>query len=190
LPEAPVAENRTQWLLGAVVLLAAIRFGLVPWVESQAEQRDRLQMLTQRLDRSEGVVANREAIVAARERLAKEAEGYRERFSRFATTDEFRLVTQQRFTGLMQANGANVRVFDWVLDGDVPDSGLSYGRARVTLEGPFRDVVRAHAELEAVMRAGAIREFTVTARAPSPEPGDTLVEGLMLVDLYYRKVAP
>jgi hypothetical protein len=185
-----VAENRTQLLIGAVVVLAAVRFGLVPWAESQVEQRDRLQMLTQRLDRSEGVVANRDAILAAREKLAKDAEGYRERFTRAASTDEFRLVTQQRFSGLMQANGANVRVFDWVLDGDVPESGLSYGRARVTLEGPFRDVVRAHTELEAVMRAGAIREFTVTARAPAPEPGDTLVEGLMIVDFYYRKGTP
>lgn len=63
--------ERRRLLIGALVVLASLRFLILPWIDQQAEAREQLEVLTQRLDRSTGVVLNRSAITDALLRLEK-----------------------------------------------------------------------------------------------------------------------
>jgi hypothetical protein len=182
-----VNEDRKRLLLGIAAALAVARFGIVPWLDSQAEARETLEIVTKRLDRSEGVADNRDAIVAAREALAKQAEPLRARFPMAATPDEFRLVAQQSIGRLARASNVEMRVFDWIVEGRVEAAQLRYGRARITLQGALRDVVRAHGELEGALGNAAIRELQVQMRRPASGPGEGVAEATLVVDLYYRQ---
>lgn len=182
-----MSDSRLPALLGLLLVLGALRFGIVPWAQSQDASREELEVLTRRLDRSEGVVQNRTAIVAAREALAANSGSVLARFPASASADQFRLTTQQRVGAVAQAAGVQVTVFDWVLEGRVDDAGLAYGRARIAFEGPLRDVARAHGELEAALPNAAVREVGLQAINPADATGVVRATQTMLVDVFYRR---
>lgn len=180
-------DARVRLLVTIVAALAALRFIVVPWMSAQNEKREQLQVLTQRLDRSEGVVQNREAIAAARKALGARAESLRGRFPQAPGADAFRLDAQRRIGELARSAGVELEIFDWILEGENADAQLAYGRARLALEGPLRNVVRLHAELEGSSPNAAVRDVQLTLRAPAAGPGDIPANATMIVDLYYRK---
>lgn len=180
-------KPRLPLLLAVVAVLAVLRFGIVPWAEAQNATRDELEVLTRRLDRSEGVVQNRDAILAARKLLRSNAEKLHARFPQPGTADEFRLGTQQRIGQVAQSAGVQMTVFDWVLEGRIDGTDLAYGRARLNFEGPLRDLVRAHGELEGALPNAAIRELNVLGVVPAGEAGDVRATATFLIDVLYRR---
>lgn len=174
-------------LVTLVAALAVLRFLVLPWVSSQDEKREQLQVLTQRLDRSEGVVQNRAAIAAARRALGARGASLRGRFPQAPGADAFRLEAQRRIGELARGAGVELKVFDWILEGEDADARLAYGRARLSLEGPLRNLVRLHGELEGSSPNAAVRDLQLMLRAPAAGPGDVAANATLVVDLYYRK---
>jgi len=180
-----VADARAQWLLGIAAALAVARFVVVPWVAAQNEQRQQLEVLTQRLDRSEGVTRNSEAILAARDALAKDAEVA---FGVFpsAADDDPRLGAQRRLTDLATRAGLTVTLFDWLVDGEVAEAGLAYGRASLRLEGPLDKLILMHGALEGTMPFAAVREFQVKARTAVAGPSSAAISATLVLDMFFR----
>lgn len=183
-----MADSRMQWLLGVAGVLAVARLVIVPWAEAQTEQRQQLEVLTQRLDRSEGVVANREVILAAQERLRKDAENTLTVFPLAPGDDESRLAAQRRIAALANQAGLTVTLFDWLLDGEVNEAGLAYSRASVKLEGPLDRMILMHGELEASLPFAAVRELQVRSRSAVSGPSSDPASAVLVVDLFYRPV--
>ena len=181
-----MASPRYRLLLGIAAVLAALRFGVVPWVEAQAAARERLQVLTQRLDRSVGVIDNREAVLSAAESLEAAAGEARARFPEFDSAESFRLEGQRRIGALAAASGLSLAVFDWVLEGAVEASGVAYGRTRFQVEGALRDVVRLHGELEGQLPTLSVRELQLNLAGPAAGVGETRATLTVLADLFYR----
>jgi hypothetical protein len=185
------STQRTRTLLAVVAVLAVLRVVIVPWIEAQNEARDELQVLTQRLDRSEGVVANRTEILALLERLRAERGAALERFPVAASPDEFRLASQQRLGEMARQAAVEIRVFDWILEGSVPDAGLGYGRARVTLQGPLRELIRLHGEIEGSTPNAGLRELQYQLRGTAADgPTEASAEATITMDLFYRRGPP
>ena len=180
-----MADVRAQWLLGIAGALAIARFVVVPWVTAQNEQRQQLEVLTQRLDRSEGVTGNSEAILAARDTLAKDAETA---FGVFpsAASDDPRLSAQRRLTDLATRAGLTVTLFDWLVDGEVAEAGLAYSRASLRLEGPLDKLILMHGELEGTMPFVAVREFQVKARNAVAGPSPAAISATLVLDVFFR----
>lgn len=185
-----MASPRYRLLLGIAAVLAALRFGVVPWVEAQAAARERLQVLTQRLDRSVGVIENRDAVLAAAGALETATGEARARFPEFDSAETFRLEGQRRIGGLVAAGGLSLAMFDWVLEGMVEEGGLAWGRARFQAEGALRDVARLHGELEGSLPAMSVRELQLNVAGPAASLGDTRATLIVVADLFYRPVEP
>ena len=181
-----MADSRRRLLVGLVAVLAGLRFVVVPWIAAQNEQREGLEALTRRLDRSEGVVRNRSAIEATQKQLAARAEALRAQFPAAANPDEFRLAEQRRIGELARRLGVTVQVFDWILEGEDTAAGLKFGRARVNLEGPLPSLIRAHAALESGSPNGFVRDLRLNLAAPADGPSTVRATASLVIDLYFR----
>lgn len=180
-----MADPRAQWLLGIAAALAVARFVGVPWVAAQNEQRQQLDVLTQRLDRSEGVTRNSEVILAARNALTKGGEAA---FGVFpsAADDDPRLSAQRRLTDLATRAGLTVTLFDWLVDGEVEEAGLAYSRASLRLEGPLDKLILMHGALEGSMPFAAVRDFQVKARTAVAGPSSAAISATLVLDVFFR----
>lgn len=185
-----MGDNRVRWLLGLALVLAVLRFVIVPWTQQQVERRQQLEVLTQRLDRSAGVVQSAEQILAAQDKVAAAREAAFAPYPVTADKDRFRLDVQRRLSAIATRGGITVTLFDWVVDGDAAGAGMAYGRVNVSLAGPLRSVVAVHGALEAEMPYAAVREVGM-------ELGRNAVRGLtddtvtlaLVIDFYYRPAA-
>ena len=186
-----MGDARVRWLLGLALVLAALRFIVVPWTQSQVERRQQLEVLTRRLDRSAGVVANADAIRGALGKVTASTAIVRQRFPQVADKDNFRLEAQRMLAGIASRGGAKVVLFDWVVDGDAPQAGLAYGRVNARIEGPFDSLVSVHGQIEAEMPFAAVREVTLDFTQDGVSglsSGTTMVA--LVMDLYYQPAAP
>lgn len=181
-----MVESRASVLVGAALVLAALRFLVVPWISQQDERRQQLEVLTQRLDRSQAVVGKKDAILGAQAKLEAQVSEARERFPVATDVDQFRLDQQRRISTLATQRGLKVLVFDWLVSGDVNDAGLAFGRASVQVEGPVDRIIIVHGELEGSLPYAAVREFSMNPRYPAPGPTADVAAATFVVDLFYR----
>ena len=128
-----MGDARVRMLLVLAAVLAALRFAVVPWMQQQAEQRQQLEVLTQRLDRSVAVVQNAEAMQAALGKVVEVTEAARAPFPLVDDRERFRLDAQRMLAGVAQRGGVSVTLFDWVVDGEAPQAGMAYGRVNASL---------------------------------------------------------
>jgi hypothetical protein len=185
-----VADARVQWLIGVAGALAVVRFAVVPWLQVQNEQRQQLEMLTKRLDRSEGVIQNREAIVAARDALEQESEASFAAFPVAIGDDDSRLAAQQRITAMAGQAGLKVTLFDWLLDGEAAEAGLAYSRASIKMDGPLDRLILIHGEMESSLPFAAVREFQLKLKSPASGPTADPASAVIVLDLFYRPKPP
>jgi hypothetical protein len=181
-----MGSRRNAWLLGIAVVLAALRFVLMPWIHSQAESRERLQVLTQRLDRSVGVRQNRAAILRAAKELQAAAAEAESRFPAAPDAAAFRLDSQRQIGAIVAAAGLKMALFDWLLEGRLEGNSLSYGRVRFQAEGALKDLVRVDGELEGSLPFLAVREMQLALTTPAPAPNETRGTLTIVADLFYR----
>jgi hypothetical protein len=185
-----VGDARVRWLLGLALVLATLRFAIVPWMQSQDEQRQQLEVLTQRLDRSAGVVASAKDLLAAQGKVAAATEAARKAYPVVTDAEQFRLEAQRMLSGIAARAGVKVVLFDWVLDGDAPQAGLAYGRINASLEGTLETIVPVHGQIEAEMPFAAVREVKIEfRRGGAAGLGDTGTTMALVMDLYYRPAA-
>jgi hypothetical protein len=186
-----VGDARVRWLLGLALVLAALRFAVVPWMQAQVEQRQQLEVLTQRLDRSAAVVANARAILAAQGKVAAAAAAARAPFPEVSDKEHFRLEAQRMLAGVASRGGAKVVLFDWVVDGEDTKAGLAYGRVNATLQGPLDRLVAVHGQIEGEMPFAAVREVKLElgTGGGTAELNDRVATLALVMDLYYRPAA-
>jgi len=184
-----VGDSRVRWLLGLALLLVVLRFAIVPWAESQVEKRQQLEVLTQRLDRSAGVVEDKAEILAAQGRLTKVSQQTRGIFPEVADKERFRLDAQRLLSGIASRGDVKVTLFDWIVDGESGQAGLAYGRVNASLQGPLDSLVAVHGQVEGEMPFAAVREVKLeTAGKGASGLAEESATLLLVIDLYYRPV--
>jgi hypothetical protein len=185
-----VADSRVRWLLGLALVLVALRFAVVPWAQAQVERRQQLEVLTQRLDRSAGVVEDRAEILAAQGGLRKVSTAARAIFPEVDDKERFRLDAQRLLSGIAGRGDVKVTLFDWVVDGEAAKAGLAYGRVNATLQGPLDSLVAVHGQVEGEMPFAAVREVKLETAGNGVSgvvaESATLV---LVIDLFYRPAA-
>ncbi len=182
-----MGDARVRTLLVLAAVLAALRFAVVPWMQQQAEQRQQLEVLTQRLDRSVAVVQNAEAMQAALGKVMEVTEAARAPFPLVDDRERFRLEAQRMLAGIAQRGGVTVTLFDWVVDGEAPQAGMAYGRVNASLSGPLDSLVAVHGALEAEMPFAAVREVKLDlSRGARPGLSKDPATLALVMDLYFR----
>ena len=184
-----MADARVRWLLGLALVLVALRFAIVPWAQAQVERRQQLEVLTQRLDRSAGVVEDKAEILAAQGRLRNVSKATRAIFPEVDDKERFRLDAQRMLSGIAGRGDVKVTLFDWVVDGESAKAGLAYGRVNASLQGPLDSLVAVHGQVEGEMPFAAVREVTLeTAGSGASGLAEESATLLLVIDLFYRPV--
>lgn len=178
-------NNRVGLLLGLAATLAVLRFVAVPWVESQAGIHDRLFAVTRQLDRAEAIVDAGSDLQARREALESVVRELVARAPVANPGSEHRVHVQRELRAAVESAGLQLKVFEWVLDGEAEAAGLAFGRIRLQIEGPLRDVAQAHVDIEAGFPNVFVRDMSVSVRRGGRL--GTTASATMQLDLYYRR---
>lgn len=181
-----MGNERTKKLIGLLLILAVARFGLMPWIESQAEMRAQVQIQTRRLERSETLVLNKQLIESTDKSMTTRMTALDARFPVHGSTESFRLDAQPRIGEIASLNGMTVNVFSWVLDGEVREAGLRFARARIQLTGPLRALASFQGQMEGEMPNLIVREVALATNTSGVMPSDVLGTLTLTVDLYFR----
>lgn len=183
-----MGDVRARWLLGLALALAVVRFVLVPWTSAQVEQKQRLELLTARLDRSVGVVFGEKSILEAQGKVTAAAAETRSRFPEVVDKEHFRLDVQRQLAAIASRGGVKVGIFDWIVDGSAQEAALEYGRVSTSLEGPLDNLVAVHGQIEGEMPFAAIREVRVELGRGESGLTATPARISLVMDLFYRHV--
>lgn len=181
-------SSRTSLLLVALGVLLIARLVIRPWADQMSDSRDNLRVLTDRLDRSEAVFANREALISSLAELEKGVADMRLNYPQVEDQSSFQLAQQQDINRLLQQAGLQLVVFDWVLSGDVEGSTLGFARFRLQARGEALAQAKLMTAIEAEFPHAAIREMGVSpvnAQQITRQGGSS--ELSTVVDVYFRK---
>jgi len=181
-----MSVDRRRWLIGLLFALLAIKFGVLPWVDSQGDAREQLDVLTKRLDRSTGVVLNRAAITTSLSVLEKANAADRARFPESVNVESFRLEAQQRVTALVQSQALQVEAFDWVLDEPPRGSELGLVRGRIVVRGDMRTLASLLGTLEGELPNMVVREVSYNMENPAGGPFGNRAIMTHVADFYFR----
>lgn len=181
-------SSRTRTLLAVLASLLVARFFVVPWVERMDESRDNLRVLTDRLDRSEAVFSNREALTRSLADLQRNVAKMQANYPAVEDLSAFQLAQQQEVNRLLQQAGLQLVVFDWTLTGNIEDSVLSFARFRLQARGEVVAQAKFMASIETSFLNFSVREMGVSpvnAQQVAKQGGSS--ELSTVVDVYFRK---
>ena len=178
-------NNRVRLLLGLAAILAVLRFVAVPWVGSQAGVHDRLFAVTRQLDRAQGIVDAGSSLQVRRDTLESVVRELAARAPLAKPGSEHRVQVQRELRAAVESAGLQMKVFEWVLDGEAEATGLAFGRIRLQIEGPLRNVAEAHVDIEAGFPNVFVRDTSVSVRRGGGL--GTRANATMQLDLYYRR---
>ena len=178
--------DRKRTLIGVLLALIVLRFGILPWLEMQADSRERLEVLTNRLDRSTGVVMNRSAIKQAVSRLEQANSADRSRFPVAEGPEGARLAAQKKVTDMAVKQAVVIEGFEWVLDGPVDGKGLPFVRGRIFFKGDMRRVAFLLGELETQLPSMTVREAIHTFENPVYGSDEYRASLMLMADFYFR----
>jgi hypothetical protein len=179
--------DRTKWLLMAVLLLAVVKFVVMPWREQQAESAQSLQVLTQRLDRSAGVVLNKEKILITRDQLRRANAPVAALFPLSSGDAEAQLSVQSSMDAVLQRHGLKLGLFDWVATNVEAGGSLRYSRFQLQTSGETSVLARFLADVESGSQQIVIREVSLQGQPllRGASAGDQS-ELRLVADVYFR----
>jgi hypothetical protein len=186
-----MTADRTKFLLLSLVLLAAIKFVVLPSRDQQTESAQALQVLTQRLDRSTGVVLNKEKILSIRDDLRKSNAPLAELFPLSAGDAEAQLAVQAGIDDVLKRHGLKLGLFDWAVTNVNAGDALRYSRFQLQTTGEVGVLARFLADIETGLARVVIREISLQPQPllRGPNTGDQ-AELRLVADVYFRsKVA-
>lgn len=178
-------SSRTRLLLGLAAVLAVTRFVVVPWIDAQAGVHDRLFAVTRQLDRAEAIVEAGSGLQARRDALAASVRELAARAPLAKPGSEQRVQVQRELRAAVESAGLKVKVFEWVLDGEAEAAGLVFGRVRLQLEGPLRNLAEVHVGIEAGFPNAFVRDLSVAVRSGGGLA--STANATMELDLYFRR---
>jgi hypothetical protein len=182
--------SRNQWLLGILSALLAVKFVLQPWLESQSEEAAALAVLTQRLDRSIGVIENREAIGKSASSMQVSLARVRQRFPDAADLQSYRIEVQEKVGATAAQAGLGIKSFEWLADGRATDAGLVFSRARFQIDGGLRRLVELQTGLEGQWPNMFVRELNLSGPTVFAAPDESAASLTLVADFYFRPAKP
>lgn len=178
-------DNRLRWLLTLLAVVLALRFAVMPWLQWVDEHRAALEVLTNRLERSDSLLANKTLILeslAAKERFVSELAAA---FPVGAQPGDYRIKTQQSISESVVSAGVALQSFEWVRESSVDQVGRQYLRARFTLAGAPRALASFHAKLETEYANLVVREISFGASGLPVTDPDVGGQSLTLVGDFF-----
>ncbi len=183
-------EGRLRSLLIVAVIAAVLRFILMPWLESQSDQIAQLETVSKRLDRSIKLINAEKEIGTHHALVTAKLQSLRQRFPEVESVAKFRVEVQQSITGDSMTAKTTLRSFDWVGEGALESSGLSFVVARMEFFGTLSSLARVQAIVETTRPNMIVREVRFLGEVPANARDDTVGSLVVSADFFYRTKTP
>ena len=150
-------------LVAILCLLAAMRFGLVPLLEWQAEQRDQLQLLHAQWQRGERAIANQ----AINQKLALWQQSLDEGNRQFIPAEQqegFQLSFQRQLQTWLSEHQLELANIDWLNPRPLADSDVMVLPVQIQLQGQGIELLQLFPYLESHQPRVDLAEFSIALR--------------------------
>lgn len=142
-----MTKERRNLLLALLALLAALRLFIVPWTDTQEQNKQAIEAATRRLEKSQELVAKKPHLEAAAKKLSDAYNAMLKSLPAAKDQAQFRLDMQKRIQKQLP-NAASLSLFDWISDAPIDVKGVYKGTFRAQLSGPAWAVAQAQVALE------------------------------------------
>ena len=159
-------NDRYRMLLALALVLASIRFAVLPVLDWQGERAEELRNLTDRLERSVAVQQNRDVILKSRQALGSELNKIQQVFPKAVTVADYRLEAQQKLSSLAAQNSVVMQSHEWVLEREVVESSVRCLRWRASFSGSARSIALFQAGLETTNQNLIPIDFAINPSGP------------------------
>jgi hypothetical protein len=180
--------NNKPLLLGIILLLAGLRFIIVPWMDYQDEQKQQLETLTKRLVRSEALVEFRTELTEQKQLQDTAVTRLLADLQQSPSTEQYQLEFQQQMQQLLESNNVSLLLFDWLSDTDLKAFNAHRARVSLRFEGTIADIVKTHLLLEQKYPSLLIRDLNTSWRGGLSK--ESRVAVTMMLESDYRVEAP
>lgn len=133
-----------QKLLVVVLILATIRFVLLPVLEWQAQKREQLQVTSQQLERAirlKNSAPEQESQLAKLQQLTSTALSL---YPNANQNTQFRLNIQQQLEQQLTGQGLEVNLFDWLAQQTELNGSIERYQIRMVLQGQPQQIMAAY----------------------------------------------
>lgn len=134
------SQQQLLWIAG---LLAALQFAVKPILAWQDTLITELTLSEGRIERSEQLLLDREAINNAASAATTLAEDVRSKFPLARESSLLQIELQSSIEEQLRAKSVNLQEFAWLTGLQEEPSGLAHLRARVRFSGDISDVTQA-----------------------------------------------
>lgn len=139
---------QNKWLLAVVGLLAAVKFLFLPLQQLQQEQYQLLDSLTKRVQRSEALLSEQQALQQWASAQEHQLQQLLQPFNQVDNAAQYRLMLQQQLQQLASSYDVTITLFNWVSDTPLSVFNLHRGRVTLQLEGEAANIMQMHLQLE------------------------------------------
>lgn len=134
-------------LLIIAAILAAIQFIVVPLMGYQDQQHQELELLKQRLARSEQLLENREEIAELKKALVENQQQMLNAIPEASDKTIFRISLQGDIQAILRKHNVKMNEFNWLTDEQQVSQNVQLQRAKIIIEAPVSQLAQAHFSL-------------------------------------------
>lgn len=171
-------------LLSLLALLLTIRFVVVPWLDWQDEQRTALYSLTQKLEKSKGIVLVKDQLTEGLAAAESSMEAFLTTFPQSEDSQTYRLALMQKFQAEFEPLQVNMDLFDWVTEEAVENTTLVRGTVSLTISGKPQQVALAQMLLEKNFQALVIRQLRSSGASQLSTESDIKLN--LMINVFFR----
>lgn len=141
-------NTKLKFLLFFVVVLAGIKFGLLPVVQWQGETMEEISAIERRNAKAEALLSNQQQLFMNLANKDKAYKALASQFSSFADSSSFRLETRIMFDQILKMDKLNTKRFFWRGDEDEQVSDNLYSASfNATIYGKVKDFAMLQSKL-------------------------------------------
>lgn len=178
--------TNTKWLLAAVVVLAFIRFAVVPAFQSQQQLLDQRKQYQSQIARSQQVLAKKDEYEFLLLKAQSNVQRLENEFPDYQDRSEFRFQFQRSMEQLAKTNNVRITRADWreQESGEVVEN-VNMGEFLMFVRGHGLDVMQFHRQLTKLGSSIKVKAIRLDIDEFGNEPME-LIEGPITLAVYYR----
>lgn len=181
-------QPKHQLALGALVILIALKFLIVPLFDWQNSQLAQLANLQKRAVKSQNVIVNQIQINQAQQTINAQLEAVNSLFVDYQRESEFKLAMQQQIEQTIANNQLQINTSSWLPSITVANNQLIRHQLRLNLKGKMRDFINLITLLESKTPKAELKSLNINLKGQKSDGLGNMSGSLELA--FYMLQAP
>lgn len=162
-------QPKHQLALGALVILIALKFLIVPLFDWQNSQLAQLANLQKRAVKSQNVIVNQSQINQAQQTINAQLKAVNSLFVDYQRESEFKLAMQQQIEQTIANNQLQINTSSWLPSITVASNQLIRHQLRLNLKGKMRDFINFITLLESKTPKAELKSLNINLKGQNNE---------------------